>query len=78
MTQAAKIERKLYIGNLPQGISQRELMDLINEAMQSLARSKGWKLEQGNTVVSSWMSTDGHYGFVEFRTAEEANLGFNL
>ena len=53
-------------------------MELLNEAMNSLAKSKGWKLEQGNPVVSSWMSTDGHYGFVEFRTAEEAKLGFNL
>ena len=35
-------------------------------------------MEPGQPIVSSWISTDGHYGFIEFRTAEEANLGFNL
>lgn len=34
--------------------------------------------EPGNPVISSWISTDGHYGFIEFRNADEANLGFNL
>jgi len=28
--------------------------------------------------LSAWISTDGHYAFVEFRTAEEANRGFML
>ena len=34
--------------------------------------------EPGNPVVSTWISSDGHYAFVEFRTAEEANHGFKL
>ena len=50
----------------------------MNEAMLSLNKTKGWNLEPGAPVVSSWISTDGHYGFIEFRTAQEANLGFNL
>ena len=33
---------------------------------------------KGHPIVGSWISTDGHYGFLEFRTAEEAQLGFNL
>jgi hypothetical protein len=37
MSQAAKIERKLYVGNLPQALSQKELIDLMNEAMISLS-----------------------------------------
>jgi len=32
----------------------------------------------GDPVLSAWISTDGHYAFVEFRTAEEANNGFLL
>lgn len=32
----------------------------------------------GDPVVSAWISVDGHYAFVEFRTAEEANQGFLL
>lgn len=34
--------------------------------------------EPGNPVVSTWISSDSHYAFVEFRTAEEANHGFQL
>lgn len=32
----------------------------------------------GDPVISAWISVDGHYAFVEFRTAEEANQGFLL
>ena len=28
--------------------------------------------------MSAWISSDGHYAFVEFRTPEEANQGFAL
>jgi len=49
-------------------------MDIVNEAMLSLDVIT----EPGNPVVSTWISSDGHYAFVEFRTAEEANHGFNL
>ena len=50
------------------------LIDVVNEAMLSLDVIK----EPGNPVVSAWISSDGHYAFVEFRTAEEANDGFKL
>lgn len=26
-----------------------------------------------STVIQAWISTDGHYAFVEFRTVEETN-----
>ena len=74
MAQTAKIDRKLYFGNLPTGITQRMLIDCVNDAMLSLNIIE----EPGNPVVSAWISSDGHYAFVEFRTAEEANHGFKL
>ena len=74
MAQTAKIDRKLYVGNLPPGITQQLLMNIINEAMLSLNVIK----EAGNPVISTWISTDTHYAFVEFRNAEEANHGFRL
>jgi splicing factor U2AF subunit len=74
MAQTAKIDRKLYVGNLPTGITQRMLIDVVNEAMLSLNEIE----EPGNPVVSAWISSDSHYAFVEFRTAEEANIGFKL
>ncbi len=81
VAQTSKIDRKLYVGNLPQSITQRELIDKMNEAMLSVDKDKSWGLFEknpGNPVVSSWISSDGHYGFIEFRTAHEANLGFEL
>lgn len=59
-------------------ITQKMLIDVMNEQMMVLNKNLKWNLDGGFPVVSSWVSTDGHYGFVEFRTAEEANLGFNL
>jgi hypothetical protein len=35
-------------------------------------------IQQGDPVLSAWISSDGHYAFVEFRTSEEANNGFQL
>lgn len=32
----------------------------------------------GPPILSAWISSDAHYAFVEFRSAEEANLGFKL
>ena len=78
MAQTAKIDRKLYIGNMPTCINQKALIEVMNEAMLSLNKTKEWDLDPGMPVVSSWISTDGHYGFIEFRTAKEASLGFNL
>lgn len=46
----------------------------MNEAMLNLGVVK----EPGNPIISSWISSDGHYAFVEFRSSEEANLGFKL
>jgi hypothetical protein len=34
--------------------------------------------QPGEPVLSAWISSDGHYAFVEFRTSEEANNGFQL
>lgn len=59
---------------MPPGITQQLLMNIVNEAMLSLGVIK----EPGNPVISTWISTDTHYAFVEFRNAEEANHGFKL
>lgn len=33
---------------------------------------------EGNSILNSWISADGNYAFVEFRTPEEATKGFCL
>jgi len=32
----------------------------------------------GPCIVNTWINSDGHFGFVEFRTPEEATQGFCL
>ena len=46
----------------------------MNEAILSLGIIK----EPGNPILSAWISSDSHYAFIEFRNADEANLGFKL
>jgi splicing factor U2AF 65 kDa subunit len=75
MAQTAKIDRKLYIGNLPPGMTQQLLLNMLNNAMLSMENIIE---EPGNPVISCWIASDGHYAFVEFRNAAEANLGFRL
>jgi RNA recognition motif-containing protein len=72
--QTTKVDRKLYVGNLPAGISTGQLVDLLNTALIN----KKLNAYPGNPVLSSWISQDGHYAFVEFRSIEEANLAFSL
>ena len=74
MAQASKVDRKLYVGNLPQGITPKELVDLVNHALIKV----GGNINPGDPVISSWISSDGHYAFIEFRSPEEANNGFAL
>ena len=49
-------------------------MNIVNQALHELDIIK----EPGNPVISTWISTDTHYAFIEFRNAEEANYGFRL
>lgn len=73
--QNSKVDRKLYVGNIPQNITPQALCDLLNNALVKM----GINTEpEGESITSSWIAADGHYAFVEFRTPEEANNGFAL
>lgn len=64
---ATKPHRELYIGNLPPGITVPQLAEFINSAMKQLGYSK-----DANSVITAWVSPDGHFAFVEVRTLDEA------
>ena len=72
---AQNTDKKLYIGNLPNGMTPPSLVKMLNIALLTL---KPEDFAPGEPVISSWVSPDGHYAFVEFRTAEEATKGFIL
>lgn len=57
-----------YVGNLPPGIAVPQLSEFFNAAMKQYGLSK----DNSNSVVTSWISPDGHYAFVEMRSIDEA------
>lgn len=73
--RSAKVDRKLYVGNIPAGITPQQLMDLLNNALQKM----GINLDPpGNSIIAAWISPDNHYAFIDFRNGEEATKGFAL
>ncbi len=58
-----------YVGNLPPGITLQQLAEFMNVALKKMGVAK----DSQNSVVTAWVSPDGHYAFVELRTIEEAN-----
>jgi len=77
LTNHNKSERQLYVGNIPTDISGEELTVILNESLKQLGKDSGI-FTNGNPVVGAWISGDGHYAFVDFRTADEATQGFVL
>ena len=66
----------MYIGNLPPGLTCTKLVEILNYAILVLGNFD--HSLYGNPVVSCWISQDGHFAFVEFRTVEEMQQGFIL
>ena len=67
---ATKTQREIYVGNIPPHITIPQLSEFINEAMKQLGLAQPSPF--GGPVVTCWISTDGHYAFIEMRTIEEA------
>lgn len=70
----SKHNRELYIANLPEGLSPNDVTELMNTAMVAI----GANLKSGNPILSTWMSSDSNYAFIEFRSPEETNNAFKL
>lgn len=73
-SESLKRNRELFINNLPEGLSSKEVMDLMNTAMIAMDAN----IKSGNPIIGAWMSTEQNCSFLEFRTQEEANNAFKL
>ncbi|KAJ3056117.1 hypothetical protein HK097_008040 [Rhizophlyctis rosea] len=60
--------RRLYVGNIPYGISDEALMAFFNQTMTQLNITTG----AGDPVIAAQINHDKNYAFCEFRTPEEA------
>lgn len=81
-----KLAREVYIGNLPPNTQIPALTEFINSSLRQLGTSQvvstpclsvlGFTNPLGS-VVTAWVSTDGKYAFIEFRSIEETTAALN-
>lgn len=57
---------------MPPGITVPQLAEFLNAAMKQLGLAKDL-----SSVVTAWVSPDGHYAFVELRSVEEATAALS-
>eukprot|EP00741_Cyanophora_paradoxa_P025541 tig00000383_g24647.t1 len=75
--QATDIQRrKIYVGNLPVGVGLKDvnLADFFNQALQTAGLASGL----APPVLSVWMSSEGKFAFVEFRSPKDAENALML
>jgi len=76
MTQASRQSKRLYVGNIPQTISEPQLKEFFSAAMISAGLvTPGLP---GPSVTESQISYDRGFAFIELRTPEEATRGLTL
>jgi splicing factor U2AF 65 kDa subunit len=72
-------DRRIYVGNLPHGMSGEELKAFMNEALTSYTLAGVESNEPPPPAVTSiWMSGDGKYGFLEMFSANLAQIAMSL
>lgn len=59
--------RRLYIGNIPFGCSEEEMMDFFNAQMHAC----GFSQAPGNPVLACQINLDKNFAFLEFRSIDE-------
>lgn len=69
-----KSARELYVGNLPPNVTAPQLQEFLGTIIQQV----GLATQPGNPIISTWISTDGHFAFCELRSVEECNLALML
>lgn len=59
--------RRLYIGNIPFGCTEQEMIDYFNVQMHAC----GFAQAQGNPVLACQINMDKNFAFLEFRSIDE-------
>ena len=55
--------RRLYVGNIPFGVSEEEMMDFFNQQMHL----SGLAQADGNPILACQVNLDKNFAFLEFR-----------
>lgn len=59
--------RRLYVGNIPFGVSEEEMMDFFNHQMHL----SGLAQTDGNPILACQINLDKNFAFLEFRSIDE-------
>jgi len=59
--------RRLYVGNLPFGVTEEMMMDFFNMQMNMSNLSQA----EGNPVIACQINLDKNFAFIEFRSVDE-------
>ncbi|XP_017111547.1 splicing factor U2AF 50 kDa subunit [Drosophila elegans] len=63
--------RRLYVGNIPFGITEEDMMDFFNQQIQSVG-GIGSQQSDGRAVLSCQTNLEKNFAFLEFRSMDEA------
>nr|XP_019835207.1 PREDICTED: splicing factor U2AF 65 kDa subunit isoform X2 [Bos indicus] len=66
-SQMTRQARRLYVGNIPFGITEEAMMDFFNAQM----RLGGLTQAPGNPVLAVQINQDKNFAFLEFRSVDE-------
>nr|KAJ3420399.1 U2 small nuclear RNA auxiliary factor 2 [Polyrhizophydium stewartii] len=66
--------KRLYCGNVPPDCTEERLLNFISRAYERLGVPK----EPGNVAINAYINPERGYGFVEFRSPEEAANALQL
>ncbi|KAM9489316.1 U2 small nuclear RNA auxiliary factor 2a isoform 2-T2 [Clarias gariepinus] len=66
-SQMTRQARRLYVGNIPFGITEESMMDFFNAQM----RLGGLTQASGNPVLAVQINQDKNFAFLEFRSVDE-------
>jgi len=61
--------RRLYVGNIPFGATEQQMMDFFNEQMTVT----GLKQTEGNAIIAVQINLDKNFAFLEFRSVDETS-----
>lgn len=59
--------RRLYVGNIPFGVTEEMMMDFFNTQMKLASLSQA----EGNPIIACQVNLDKNFAFLEFRSVDE-------
>ncbi|XP_008552649.1 splicing factor U2AF 50 kDa subunit [Microplitis demolitor] len=66
--------RRLYIGNIPFGVNEKEMMEFFNKQMHL----NGLAQAEGNPVLTCQINLEKNFAFLEFRSIDETTLAMSF